>query len=36
MILKFEKAINRNQEMRVKYPDDPSKYDAGMNEALTV
>ncbi|GJJ68235.1 beta-catenin-like protein 1 [Entomortierella parvispora] len=26
MILKFEKAINKNQEMRVKYPDDPSKF----------
>jgi beta-catenin-like protein 1 len=25
MILKFEKAINKNQEMRVKYPDDPQK-----------
>ncbi|KAG0259453.1 hypothetical protein BG011_002617 [Mortierella polycephala] len=26
MILKFEKAINKNQEMRVKYPDDPTKF----------
>ncbi|KAF9354992.1 hypothetical protein BGX34_010705 [Mortierella sp. NVP85] len=26
MILKFEKAINKNQEMRVKYPDDPQKF----------
>ncbi|KAF9931991.1 hypothetical protein FBU30_009170 [Linnemannia zychae] len=26
MILKFEKAINKNQEMRVKYPDDPAKF----------
>ncbi|KAG0322727.1 hypothetical protein BGZ99_003165 [Dissophora globulifera] len=26
MILKFERAINKNQEMRVKYPDDPSKF----------
>ncbi|KAK3847000.1 MAG: Catenin-beta-like protein [Linnemannia gamsii] len=26
MILKFEKAINKNQEMRVKYADDPAKF----------
>ncbi|KAF9131506.1 hypothetical protein BGX30_013081 [Mortierella sp. GBA39] len=26
MILKFEKSINKNQEMRVKYPDDPTKF----------
>ncbi|KAF9905079.1 hypothetical protein EC991_002032 [Linnemannia zychae] len=26
MILKFEKAINKNQEMRVKYIDDPTKF----------
>ncbi|KAG0360254.1 Catenin-beta-like protein [Gamsiella multidivaricata] len=26
MVLKFEKAINKNQEMRVKYPDDPAKF----------
>ncbi|KAF9907877.1 hypothetical protein BX616_000306 [Lobosporangium transversale] len=26
MILKFEKAISKNQEMRVKYPDDPTKF----------
>ncbi|KAG0343846.1 hypothetical protein BG004_004953 [Podila humilis] len=26
MILKFERAINKNQEMRVKYPDDPAKF----------
>ncbi|KAI8349282.1 Catenin-beta-like protein [Mortierella sp. GBAus27b] len=26
MILKFEKAISKNQEMRVKYPDDPQKF----------
>ncbi|KAG0226884.1 hypothetical protein BGW41_004061 [Actinomortierella wolfii] len=26
MILKFEKAINKNQEMRVKYADDPTKF----------
>ncbi|KAG0004455.1 hypothetical protein BGZ79_009235 [Entomortierella chlamydospora] len=26
MILKFEKTINKNQEMRVKYPDDPTKF----------
>ncbi|KAF9422047.1 hypothetical protein BGZ94_008682 [Podila epigama] len=26
MILKFERAINKNQEMRVKYADDPAKF----------
>ncbi|KAF9582965.1 hypothetical protein BGW38_010513 [Lunasporangiospora selenospora] len=26
MILKFEKAINKNQDMRVKYPDEPTKF----------
>ncbi|KAF9433296.1 hypothetical protein BGZ76_009636 [Entomortierella beljakovae] len=26
MILKFEKTINKNQEMRVKYADDPAKF----------
>ncbi|GBB94760.1 hypothetical protein RclHR1_02410006 [Rhizophagus clarus] len=26
MILKFEKAIRKNQELRVKYPDDPTKF----------
>ncbi|RIA90269.1 Catenin-beta-like protein [Glomus cerebriforme] len=26
MIQKFEKAINKNQELRVKYPDDPTKF----------
>ncbi|KAK0546355.1 hypothetical protein OC861_003892 [Tilletia horrida] len=25
-LLKFERAINKNQEMRVKYPDDPRKF----------
>ncbi|KAJ3280005.1 hypothetical protein HK104_000993 [Borealophlyctis nickersoniae] len=26
MVLKFERAINKNQELRVKYPDDPMKF----------
>jgi len=26
LILKFEKAITKNNEFRVKYADDPSKY----------
>ena len=27
MILQFEKRVQKNQEMRIKYPDMPEKYD---------
>ena len=27
MILKFEKRASKNQEMRIKFPDNPEKYD---------
>ena len=27
MLLRFERAVNKNQEQRSKYPDDPSKCD---------
>ena len=29
MLLSFEKKVTKNQEMRIKYPDHPEKYDNG-------
>ena len=27
ILLRFERAVNKNQDQRSKYPDDPTKYD---------
>ena len=28
MVLTFEKKVTKNQEMRIKYPENPEKYEA--------